>query len=209
MSDKQVCFVVDNAERGRFFKRFERNGDKYRYIYLDVGTVFSVIAHSGSRIWMFWPFFWGALYFWQVRAWRHFEAKNTLDYYTVGLFVATLKYFLGYVQFFAISRCFKVDTVVVWNGSQAFTAGVLSVCKDKNIKIKFLEIGNIPGKMFVDPQGVNAKSMLFKNSHLLEEYAVDQDYLDQCVALYERHLELQKAPPSLQMLKIRRFHWKQ
>lgn len=55
-----------------------------------------------------------------------------------------------------------VDIFLIWNGStmQGYTASAIADLFD--VKKLFFEIGNFPGKFFMDPKGVNAQSSLME-----------------------------------------------
>jgi capsular polysaccharide export protein len=54
------------------------------------------------------------------------------------------------------------DTVFIWNGSQ-LVERVLGELLPTHVERRYFEIANIPGKIFVDPEGVNAASSLFRD----------------------------------------------
>lgn len=63
----------------------------------------------------------------------------------------------GFQNYF---KQYRVDKLIIWNGSmlQGFTASL--VAGKQGIEKIFFEIGNFPNKIFMDTQGVNAKSSL-------------------------------------------------
>jgi len=62
----------------------------------------------------------------------------------------------------------NVDMAFLWNGSSSANMAIINWTKEKNIKCCFFEIANIPGKIFVDPEGVNAKSKLSRIPEILD-----------------------------------------
>ncbi|MEM1113374.1 MAG: hypothetical protein AAGI11_15785 [Pseudomonadota bacterium] len=64
-----------------------------------------------------------------------------------------------------------IDYVFVWNGhSVSGIATKLTVALFPEAKSAYFELANLPGKIFMDPAGVNAKSWLYRNpDYLLEE----------------------------------------
>ncbi|WP_422925753.1 capsular biosynthesis protein [Singulisphaera sp. PoT] len=65
----------------------------------------------------------------------------------------------------------KVTRCVAWNGQQLIGRASRAVCKELGIATAFIEIANLPDKMFSDPQGVNAESDLFANVDQLDGFA--------------------------------------
>ncbi|MEI8390612.1 MAG: hypothetical protein WCG23_12115 [bacterium] len=63
---------------------------------------------------------------------------------------------------------------MTWNGHNIIGQSFETFAKQHNIKMLYLEIANIDGKIFADPQGVNALSSLFANPEILEEFEVDE-----------------------------------
>jgi len=63
-----------------------------------------------------------------------------------------------------------IDIIFIWNGLGLTSSPLSAVAKEYKIPIVFFELANIPGKLFVDPIGVNASSSLYKNIDLLKEY---------------------------------------
>jgi len=90
---------------------------------------------------------------------------------------ATNIFILAYNLVNNIYNKVPVDIVLIWNGSKVIDLAINEFCKEHKIKTVFMEIGNIPGKLFADPIGVNAKSALFENVAVLDHYTiVEQEY---------------------------------
>lgn len=55
----------------------------------------------------------------------------------------------------------SIDSVFfIWNGSDVAERTISLFCKGKKLLTVFFEISNLPGKLFIDPLGVNAESQL-------------------------------------------------
>jgi capsular polysaccharide export protein len=61
----------------------------------------------------------------------------------------------------------KPDLVFIWNGSQ-LVERLFGDLLPADVERRYFEIANIPGKIFVDPEGVNAASSLFRAPDNLE-----------------------------------------
>jgi capsular polysaccharide export protein len=57
-------------------------------------------------------------------------------------------------------RKFQVSQCVIWNGQQLLGQTIARVCEQYGVQRKFLEISNLPDKLFVDSLGVNALSTI-------------------------------------------------
>lgn len=70
------------------------------------------------------------------------------------------------------------DVALIWNGNQFVAKVVDRVLKDIGVnRIKYLELSNLPGKLFCDSRGVNAASSLAKSATLLDALSdVDQEF---------------------------------
>ena len=72
-----------------------------------------------------------------------------------------------------------IDIILIWNGHGATSLPLHDVAKKNNIHTVYLELANLPGKIFADPIGVNAASSLFENINLLKKYPSNESlYLE-------------------------------
>jgi capsular polysaccharide export protein len=64
----------------------------------------------------------------------------------------------------------------LWNGSTLMESIAAEVANENGIERRFFEIGNFPGKIFVDPSGVNCKAsisdILYFRFHYLSDFTV-------------------------------------
>jgi capsular polysaccharide export protein len=68
---------------------------------------------------------------------------------------------------------FEINGIWCWNGSGIIGKVVRDFCYENNIPKLFWEIANIPGKVFVDKEGTNAQSYLYKHIDILDSFDVD------------------------------------
>lgn len=78
----------------------------------------------------------------------------------------------------------EADRIVVWNGQQLVARAAALAARKSSVDARFLEISNLPGKLFADPLGVNALSQLQSNPAVLDplpvcDEAVHQDWIRQ------------------------------
>ena len=84
--------------------------------------------------------------------------------------------------------CF--DTFLIWNGQQLLDKSIIDVFPQKCV---YMELSNLPNKIFVDKRGVNAMSSLFFHPEVLDqEEAVADEFHQQWVGEYEQY---KLAPP--------------
>jgi capsular polysaccharide export protein len=88
-----------------------------------------------------------------------------------------------------IHAILKIDLVAVWNGSSVSTKALVQFARRSGIKTLFFELANIPEKIFVDPVGVNAQSLLFSSPDILEQFT---DYDAQRYEEWKNNYLLQK-----------------
>lgn len=75
----------------------------------------------------------------------------------------------------AIHRSCEVDYCFLWGGDRTPEIALKDFCVNFEIPVLHFEIANIPGKIFVDKKGVNARSNLYENPDLLEQFTVSPD----------------------------------
>ena len=61
---------------------------------------------------------------------------------------------------------YDIDTIVMWNGQQLIGRVASQYAIEHGLKRLFLEISNLPNKIFADPIGVNAMSSVMHNPKL-------------------------------------------
>ena len=61
---------------------------------------------------------------------------------------------------------YDIDTIVMWNGQQLIGRVASQYAVEHGLKRLFLEIANLPNKIFADPIGVNAMSSVMHNPKL-------------------------------------------
>ncbi|QNB12245.1 capsular polysaccharide export protein, LipB/KpsS family [Paraburkholderia tropica] len=94
---------------------------------------------------------------------------------------------------------FEVERCLIWNGQQLVGRVVASVCRSHSIPVRFLEISNLPDKLFVDPLGVNAQSSIANDTSIIDRFpAVDRAEHDAWLAHYESY----KARPLPQARRL-------
>lgn len=103
----------------------------------------------------------------------------------------------------------NVKYIFIWNGSEIIDKAAKKIAEEYNIKTIYFEIGNFPGKLFVDPFGTNAASNLYKNKNILKNYNVDYKIYQQWKEKFiERNLKQHIVKQSKNIFpKMGQFFW--
>jgi capsular polysaccharide export protein len=94
----------------------------------------------------------------------------------------------------------SVDRLIIWNGAMLPGHIAAIVANSFNVQTLFFEIGNFPNKIFIDPQGVNAKSSLMdKDLSICEEYS--EERLVSFLEKHKRSKEIIHIVPQKQLME--------
>ncbi|AZQ53854.1 capsular biosynthesis protein [Burkholderia cenocepacia] len=86
-----------------------------------------------------------------------------------------------------VLRGLRVEQCVMWNGQQLVCRAVRQACTVYGVATRFLEISNLPGKLFVDSLGVNALSTISRNPAVIDRLPLpDEDTHARWLSAYER-----------------------
>ncbi len=75
----------------------------------------------------------------------------------------------------AIHQKVPISDLFIFNGTTTIASAVGDFAKEYNLRSYFFEISNLGAKIFVDKEGVNAKSYLFNHPQILDGVAVDEE----------------------------------
>lgn len=75
----------------------------------------------------------------------------------------TLASFIKLFEYYDVTKC------IMWNGQQLLCRAATRACKLLNVSTTYIEIANLPGKLFVDPLGVNALSSIAKDISIIDK----------------------------------------
>lgn len=191
-----ISVVVDSIDRIRFFSKFlgSKNTSSLlglcEHNYLTKRTPFKAMTCK-FNILSFYSYF-------NFKV----DVSHTLDYHLSGKTKAKIAYLKGFIGAKKVLKKENPDVVLIWNGYQAFAQGVNEACKNLGIKTLFLEIGNIPGKIFIDPEGVNTNSKLYRIPKLLHKYNVEKNEKEKWFHEYKNYLEGNTIPPQRNIKQI-------
>lgn len=68
----------------------------------------------------------------------------------------------------------NIKYIFLWSGYRVIDHALKTYASSRGIKTLYFEIANIDGKLFVDPEGTNARSLLQRKSEILNFYEVDK-----------------------------------
>lgn len=196
----RVLIVIDNLDRaayfGRFVDAFARNNIPVRFVPYRRSAHRELIARGCDSILL-----------------RPSKKPTTMDvnaecrlslevlsgdasldtvHHVAPRLAASLQHLIG---------DFQPTHLFLWNGSQLIERLANSVCPPE-IQKRFFEIANIPGKMFVDPKGVNAASSLYTSPEQLGSQSVGDDEFDQWRSGYVQHQRSRGVPQAKMALAL-------
>jgi capsular polysaccharide export protein len=101
---------------------------------------------------------------------------------------AEILYCSVYNAFQEVSSLYTLKYIFIWNGLSVQTLAASGFSKSRGIEARYFELANLPGKIFVNPTGVNAASGLYTDISILNKYNADecefetwkQEYLEKC-----------------------------
>ncbi len=95
------------------------------------------------------------------------SAKSSIEYLN-GDFDLNMceRYIASFVQKF--SRVDQIDKIVVWNGQQVVGRAVSLYAAKNKVDVIYLELSNLPNKIFSDGLGVNANSSLYSDQTIID-----------------------------------------
>jgi capsular polysaccharide export protein len=92
---------------------------------------------------------------------------------------ADILYSSVYGELRSVSMKYLPEYIFIWNGLSVQTVASSDFARKEGIKTRYFELANLPGKMFVNPSGVNAQSSLYRNINILNKYVVEEpEYLN-------------------------------
>ena len=90
-----------------------------------------------------------------------------------------------------VLRGLRVEQCVMWNGQQLVCRAVRQACAVNGVATRFIEISNLPGKLFVDSLGVNALSTISRHPEVIDRLPLpDEDTHARWLSAYERYKQM-------------------
>lgn len=160
-----VLILLDSHERWRFFRRLSRvlHGCGYQAVFLTYQvSIYLQVRRETDRVALA-PC---------VSTVRPAPVERACDVLSGKLSQsnARLLYSGCRAALERLERHFNFHHALIWNGSDTAARAVSDWATERGVLCGFLEIGNLPGKLFVDPKGVNAQSHLAAHPELLDSF---------------------------------------
>ena len=195
----RVGVVIDGVDRWRFFERFLGAPliKSVDVIALRNSDINNKLNRNLSVFWLVLSCF----EFLIKNRFKSIEISETLDYHTSGVLRSYIYFIAGWIICKSKLHAVTIDVCYLWNGTKAFSKGAEAALRSKGIKVLFLEIGNVPGKLFCDPLGTNKNSYLFNNIQILSDTLLDFDAVDNWLVNYITDLKSVSLPPQFELEK--------
>ncbi len=102
-----------------------------------------------------------------------------------------------------LHKKYDYDLIYMWSGVRLIEY-VINLYSIKNkINTLFFELGNFPGKIFVDPNGTNARSLLAEDKNILSNFNYDKSLFEKWRQNYiQSSLMEHKVPQSSSAAKV-------
>lgn len=182
-TNKNILILIDSHERYGFFERFNSAFEELNITPVLITSLPSIYFKSikSKKI--------TYLCKKQLLGSNNLEKKsfeNCLEY-AAGIISDKLCHKIYYTTYYTAMQIFhelKIDTCLIWNGARTQSRALSDACREANIPTIFMEISNIPGKLFVDPCGVNSDSFLYKNKNTLRNTRKDEEEYEKWKIVY-------------------------
>lgn len=188
-------YLVDYRNAGHFFQRLIA-ADPTRTHHI-ISTVRSVRAQEGSRTRLTY------IHLLSARSGRKkFDLSRTREralacmtqHRCLNLFRSVEQAIADSIERYAAAA--DETTIFVWNGATVMGEVARQFQRDSGCHAVFVEISNLPGKIFADPQGTNAQALLFSDPSILNRF---HDNLDAFPKWRDSFIQQRKrlhAPPQ-------------
>lgn len=98
---------------------------------------------------------------------------------------------------YAYIKKHQIERVVIWNGQQLMGRAATLAAQSAGAQVQYLELANLPGKLFSDPDGVNALSSIASNISIIDKLPCVTE-IDHEVWLRRYELSKKKPLPQAQ-----------
>ncbi|KRG62249.1 hypothetical protein ABB27_18370 [Stenotrophomonas terrae] len=188
-------YLVDYRNAGHFFQRLIA-ADPTRTHHI-ISTVHSVRAQEGSRTGL------THIHLLSARSGRKkFDLSRTRERALgcmpqrrcLNLFRSVEQAIADSIKQYAATA--DETTIFVWNGATVMGEAARQFQQDSGCHVVFMEISNLPGKIFADPKGTNAQALLFSEPSLLNRFQGDLDAYPQWRDSFIQQRKHLHAPPQ-------------
>lgn len=170
MKRKILVFLCEEISHTKFFFNMEEafNELNYSCIYLvlDVAVYLQLKNWTSSKVILL------KKKTYDCNSNSVFLSKEYIEH---SLFEKDVKNIYNSVYYFCnkVLKDYGIDLFICSQGVKVAEIAIRDFAMDKNLKILFCELANLPNKIFFDKQGSNAKSFLYSNIKILDYYNID------------------------------------
>lgn len=167
---KNIIFIVDNFERSSFFKRFTKSLKE-----MNIDALYLTGCYQSFK-------YMKSMGFNVQHLGRKQKVKASINTFNVSESIESLTGNISKDHADSIVATYESNlkkiqlpknaTVIFWNGHQLISLVCQKFFRESytNYRFKFLEISNLPEKLFCDDKGVNAASSIASTPYLLDSY---------------------------------------
>lgn len=180
-----ILIGVDEEERARFFLRFEKGLNDLGYKIIYVVDRFSVYKYMQSRC----KYINEVIFLNRKMVDPNAPKVDLNTCLELRLHQATVTHMkLVFQAVWGIRNQvdWPVAYIFIWNGCKVTDYALTLLAQKYKIPTVYFEIANIPGKIFVDAEGTNAYSYLYKHPEILHQYDIDNQKYESWLQTYIR-----------------------
>lgn len=165
-----IAIVADSLQRARFFLRLVKPlSEQKDFVFLTTEP----LAHRSFRRAGYRSVYLRRRSGLETSALRAGEGdtRESIEYLNGDLDSGdlSLDYCSIYIGMMEVLSTRTIERCAIWNGQQLLGRAATRVCRELGIPTIYLEISNLPNKLFSDPDGVNALSSISRNPGMLDQ----------------------------------------
>lgn len=178
-----ILIGVDEEERARFFLRFEKGLNDLGYKIIYVADRFSVYKYMQSRCGCINKVIFLNRKMVDPNA-PTVDLNTCLELRSHQATITHMKLVFQAVWGIRNQVDWPVAYIFIWNGCKVTDYALTLLAQKYKIPTVYFEIANIPGKIFVDAEGTNAYSYLYKHPEILHQYDIDDQKYESWLQTY-------------------------
>ncbi|MGO4326318.1 capsular biosynthesis protein [Cupriavidus sp. 2TAF22] len=193
-----IAIIVDSLERVQFFKRLVLPlSDRYGFIFLTSEPIAHLRIRAAKQRSFYFRRSCG-----EARYLREDDVLTSIEHLNDDLPFQQLMqdYSIIYGKTRELFEKLGVVKCAMWNGQQMLGRAATRVCQEMDIDTVFLEISNLPDKLFSDSEGVNALSSISRDPSLLDVLP-DAD-LEDHRRWFKKYEEYKRLPPPQSNVRV-------
>ncbi|ACC72428.1 capsular biosynthesis protein [Paraburkholderia phymatum] len=121
---------------------------------------------------------------------------------TIDAHVARQDWMATFTAALDVFNRLAITVCVMWNGQQLICRAVGHACSTYGVRVRFLELSNLPEKLFADDEGVNALSTVARDPSIIDRFSMPD--LSEHERWLRRYEEYKRRPLPQSQTSIRR-----